>query len=106
MTILMAMAGLGVGMTNVHSIAWALAAADKDQAQITASAAPAMRSIGIAYGAGMAGLIANAAGLTEGTSPEVVSHALVWVFGFAAIVPLAGSLCVQRMYQLKPGVKI
>tara|TARA_Y100000588_G_scaffold241693_2_gene255668 strand:+ start:495 stop:1907 length:1413 start_codon:yes stop_codon:yes gene_type:complete len=106
MTILMAMAGLGVGMTNVHSIAWALAAADEDQAQITASAAPAMRSIGIAYGAGMAGLIANAAGLTEGTSPEVVGDALVWVFGLAAIVPLAGSLCVLRMYQLKPGVKI
>ena len=99
-------AGVGVGMTNVHSISWALVAAEPDQAQLTASAAPAMRSIGIAYGAAMAGLIANAAGLSEGTSPEIVRNALPWVFGFGALVPLAGSLCVVRMYALKPGVKI
>jgi MFS family permease len=99
-------AGLGVGMTNAHSIAWALSAAEPDQAQITASAAPAMRSIGIAYGAAMAGLIANAAGLSEGTSPEIVRAALPWVFGIGAIVPLAGSLCILRMYALKPGVKV
>ena len=65
-----------------------------------------MRSIGIAYGAAMAALIANAAGLSEGTSPEIVRNALPWVFGFGALVPLAGSLCVVRMYALKPGVKI
>jgi MFS family permease len=102
----MTTAGIGVGMTNVHSISWALAAADKDEAQITASAAPAMRSIGIAYGAAMAGLIANAAGLSHGTSPEIVRGALPWVFGIGALVPFAGGLCVIRMYALKPGVKI
>ncbi|MEK9646568.1 MAG: MFS transporter [Alphaproteobacteria bacterium] len=105
-TALMGTAGLGVGMTNVHSISWALAAADRDEAQITASAAPAMRSIGIAFGAAIAGLIANAGGLAKGTSPEIVQQALPWVFGFAAVVPLAGTLCVLRMFQLKPGVKI
>tara|TARA_R110000868_G_scaffold4155_58_gene25781 strand:+ start:27172 stop:28596 length:1425 start_codon:yes stop_codon:yes gene_type:complete len=106
LTALMTMAGIGVGMTNAHSISWALAAADPDQAQITASAAPAMRSIGIAYGAAMAGLIANTAGLSAGTSPEIVRAALPWVFGIGALVPLAGSLCAIRMYMLKPGVKI
>ena len=105
-TLLMTTAGLGVGMTNVHSISWALAAADRDESQITASAAPAMRSIGIAYGAAMAGLIANAAGLSQGTSPESVRDALPWVFGISALVPLAGGLCVIRMFALKPGVKI
>ena len=65
-----------------------------------------MRSIGIAYGAAMAGLIANAAGLSEGASPEIVRNALPWVFGIGALVPLAGSLCVMRMYALKPGVRI
>jgi MFS family permease len=99
-------AGTGVGMTNAHSISWSLAAADPDQAQVTASAAPAMRSIGMAYGAAMAGLIANTAGLSEGTSPQIVRAALPWVFGIGALVPLAGSLCVMRMYALKPGVKI
>ncbi|PPR12039.1 MAG: putative multidrug-efflux transporter [Alphaproteobacteria bacterium MarineAlpha11_Bin1] len=100
------LAGTGVGMTNVHSISWALAAAGNTESRITASAAPAMRSIGIAYGAAIAGLIANGAGLVEGTEPETVKYALSWVFGLGAIVPLAGSLCVLRMYQLKPGVKI
>ena len=96
----------GVGMTNVHSISCALAAAGEAESRITAAAAPAMRSIGIAYGAAIAGMIANAAGLAEGTDPETVERALSWVFALGALVPLAGSLCVVRMYQLKPGVKI
>ena len=100
------LAGIGVGMTNVHSIAWALAAAGKEESQITASAAPAMRSIGIAYGAAIAGMVANAAGLADGTDPENVENALRWVFALTALVPLAGSLCVIRMYRLKPGVTI
>jgi len=100
------LSGIGVGMTNVHSISWALAAAGEAESRITASAAPAMRSIGIAYGAAIAGMIANAAGLTGGTDPETVKFALGWVFALGALVPLAGSLCVIRMYQLKPGVKI
>ena len=100
------LAGIGVGMTNVHSISWALAAAGQAESRITASAAPAMRSIGIAYGAAIAGMIANAAGLTGGTDPESVEFALSWVFALGALVPLAGSLCVIRMYQLKPGVTI
>lgn len=105
-TAFMTLAGLGVGMTNVHSISWALTAAGEEESQITASSAPAMRSIGIAYGAALAGLVANAAGLDEGTGIENVSNALVWVFGIGSVVPLAGSLCVLRMYSLKPGVKV
>ena len=106
LTGLVTLAGIGVGMTNVHSISWALAAAGPAESQITASAAPAMRSIGIAYGAALAGMIANAAGLADGTNPETVTYALGWVFALGAAVPLAGSLCVIRMYQLKPDVKI
>lgn len=105
MTALMATAGLGIGATNVHSISWTFAAADKDQAQITASAMPAMRSVGIAFGSALAGLVANASGLSQGTTPEIVREALPWIFGTATLVPLAGSLCILRMYALKPGVE-
>ncbi len=104
LTGVMLVAGLGIGMTNVHIISWALAAAEPSQAQITASAMPAMRSVGIAYGAAIAGLVANAAGLGQGTSADIVRTALPWVFGVASVFPLAGSLCILRMYQLKPGV--
>ncbi len=104
--VLMAVAGLGTGMTNVHSISWTLAAADREEAGITASAAPAMRSIGIAYGAALAGLIANLAGLDAGTSRDAVQAVVPWVFGLGAVCALAGSLCVIRMYALKPGVRI
>ena len=104
LTAVMLVAGLGIGMTNVHIISWALAAAEPGQGQITASAMPAMRSVGIAYGAAIAGLVANATGLGQGTSADIVRNALPWVFGVTAIFPLAGSLCILRMYQLKPGV--
>ena len=103
---LMILAGIGVGMTNVHSISWAFAAAGDAESQITASSAPAMRSIGIAYGAAMAGLIANAAGMDQNIDARQISDILVWVFGLGALVPLAGTLCVLRMYVLKPGVKV
>lgn len=105
-TVLMCVAGLGIGITNVHIISWSLAAAGQDQAQITASAMPAMRSVGIAYGAALAGLIANAAGLDQSTSPDIVRHALSWVFGFTALFPLLGSLAIVHMYRLKPGVQV
>ena len=105
LTALTAIAGIGVGMTNVHAISWALAAAGPEEAQITASAAPAMRSVGIAYGAAAAGLIANATGLDAGMEPEIVRSALFWVFGACAAMALAGSLCVMRMHQLQPGVR-
>ena len=105
LTALTAIAGIGVGMTNVHAISWALAVAGQEEAQITASAAPAMRSVGIAYGAAAAGLIANATGLDAGMEPEIVQNALFWVFGACAAMAFAGSLCVMRMYQLQPGVK-
>ena len=105
-TVFMTISGLGVGMTNVHSIAWTLAAAEKAEAQVTASAAPAMRSIGIAYGSAVAGLIANAAGFNEISNPDIIASSLFWVFLFAAIIPVMGSICVLRMYYLKPDVKV
>ena len=105
-TILIAFIGIGIGMTNVHSTSWALAAAGKDQAGLVASAAPAMRSIGIAYGAAFAGLTANVTGLASHVDAEVVLSALPWVFAIGAGTALAGSLCVLRMYSLQPGVKI
>jgi predicted MFS family arabinose efflux permease len=110
LTVLVFFAGLGVGLTNVHLISWALAAADRDQAQITASAMPAMRSVGIAYGAAIAGLIANAGGLSQSTGadipPDIVLTALPWVFGVSAVFAAAGSLSIVRMYRLKPGVEV
>ena len=105
-TVLIAFIGVGVGMTNVHSTSWALAAAGRDQAGLVASAAPAMRSIGIAYGAAAAGLIANVSGLASHVDPRVVQSALPWVFALGAATALAGNLCVLRMYRLQPGVKI
>lgn len=106
MTVLMGTAGLGVGMTNVHVFSWALAAAERHEAQITASAAPAMRSVGIAYGSAIAGLIANAAGFASGTTPAIVGAALPWVYGFAAAAAFCGALAVMRMFALKPGVQV
>ena len=54
-----------------------------------------MRSIGIAYGAAIAGMIANAAGLTGGTDPETVEFALSWVFALGALEVTLGGIGPQ-----------
>jgi hypothetical protein len=54
-----------------------------------------VRSLGTAFGAAIAGVVANAAGLGDATDPEAVGHAITavylfcWIpFGLAAIFML------------------
>jgi hypothetical protein len=61
---------------------------------------PAIRSLGIAFGAAMAGMIANTAGLAEGVSRTVVSSAMTWVFAVNVIPPAVSVYLVFRMLRL------
>jgi MFS family permease len=84
--------GLGIGIYNVHLVAHVMAAADVREQRSTASALTSVRSLGTAFGAAMAGVIASTAGLGDATEPGAVGHAVTavyvgcWVpFGLAAI---------------------
>ena len=63
---------------------------------ITAASMPTIRSLGVAFGAAAAGLVANSAGLDQGTSKQTIYQVAAWVLGFTAIIPMLSALCCLR----------
>ncbi len=92
--------GLGIGIVNVLAITWIMAIPASGEETLTASAIPALRSLGLAFGAAAVGLIANAGGLGDASDPEAIAGALRWVFGLCALAPAAGLVMVYRTFAL------
>ena len=82
--------GLGIGISNVLAITWTMSIAVEGEESLTASAIPAIRSLGLAFGAAAIGLVANASGLGDATDPARVGRALTAVFAVCALAPVAG----------------
>jgi MFS family permease len=77
--------GLGIGIYNVHLVARTMEAAAKEEQRSLAAALTSIRSLGTAFGAAIAGVIAHAAGLGSATDPEAVGHAVTTVYSFCWI---------------------
>jgi len=84
--------GLGIGIYNVHLVARTMASAATGEQRSLASALTSVRSLGTAFGAAIAGVVASTAGLGAATEPQAVGHAVTavymfcWVpFGLAAV---------------------
>jgi len=88
--------GLGIGATNVLTTSYGMSVAREGEEGVTASSMPTVRSIGVAFGAAAAGLIANSAGLEEGADRETLAHVALWVLGATAIIPAVGALITLR----------
>jgi MFS family permease len=87
--------GIGIGLYNVHLVARAMESGASGEQRSTASALASVRSLGTAFGAAIAGVVANTAGLGNATEPDAVGHAITavylfcWIpFGLAAIFML------------------
>ncbi len=92
--------GLGLGSSNLHVVAATMRHAAAGEESITASSIPTIRSLGIAFGAAGAGVIANGAGLTDALLPADVAHAVLWVLGVGSAAPLAALLLSTRFIAL------
>ena len=77
--------GIGIGIYNVHLVARAMDSVGSDEYRSTASALSSVRSIGTAFGAAVAGVVANVAGLGEATEPGAVGNAITAVYMFCCI---------------------
>jgi len=84
--------GFGTGIHNVHLVARTLQNARPGEEKLTASGIQSGRQLGTAFGAAVAGVLANVAGLTDVTDPAIVGHAVSFIYtanlvplGFAAI---------------------
>jgi hypothetical protein len=78
-----------------------MAAARPGEETLTASSIPTVRSLGIALGSALAGLIANNAGLAKGVTPETVASAATWVIGLATLSPLCMLVFGMRFLTLR-----
>jgi len=95
-SIAIAVTGFGIGVTNVIMTAYGMGVARAGEESITASSMPTIRSLGVAFGAAIAGLIANAVGLGEGTVPATVARAASWVLGLTVLPPMLAALFALR----------
>jgi MFS family permease len=77
--------GIGIGIYNVHLVARAMDSVSSDEHRSTASALTSVRSLGTAFGAAIAGVVANVAGLGDATEPPAVGHAVTAVYMFCCI---------------------
>ena len=79
--------GLGIGLYNVHLVARTMAVAAEGEQRTVAAALASVRSLGTAFGAAIAGVIANAAGLGDASDPAAVAHAVTTVY-YCCWIPL------------------
>jgi len=99
-TISITVCGLGIGMSNVQMTAFGMSAARKGEESVTASAMQTVRSLGIAFGAAIAGLVANAAGLDRDIGAPTVANVALWVLGMTVAAPMIAALCAWRAHAL------
>jgi predicted MFS family arabinose efflux permease len=74
--------GFGIGVHFVHLVSRAMHAALKGEERITAAALSSIRSVGMAFGAALVGVLATFAGLGAATDPIAVRDAVGFVFSF------------------------
>jgi MFS family permease len=102
LAVFVALVGAGIGVCFAHISSWTMAAARAGEEAITAASIPTIQSLGIAFGAAVAGLAANVAGLTAVVSPATVAPAAGWVYllgiapAFASVILSARLLWLHR----------
>jgi MFS family permease len=95
--------GIGIGVYNVHLVARAMDSVTAAEHRSTASALSSVRSIGTAFGAAIAGVIANMAGLGDATEPEAVGTAVTAVYMFCCIPFGLAALLMFRFVRITLG---
>ncbi|HUL07641.1 MAG TPA: MFS transporter [Candidatus Acidoferrum sp.] len=99
--VLTGLIGFGIGGCNLHLVAQTMRIAEPGFESLTASSIPTIRSLGISFGAAIAGLIANTAGLAGGVSVQSVAAAASWVYAATILAPGISLLLAVRVLRLR-----
>jgi predicted MFS family arabinose efflux permease len=95
-----ALLGAGIGVCFAHITSWSIIAARPGESSLTASSIPTIQSLGIAFGAAIAGLVANTAGLATEISLATVTAAATRVYQLGIIAPAILAILAWRLVQL------
>jgi MFS family permease len=100
MTLSAFLMGIGIGVYNVHLVSRAMDSVAAAEHRSTASALTSVRSIGTAFGAAIAGVVANMAGLGGATEPGAVGNAVTAVYMFCCIPFGVAALLMLRFVRI------
>ena len=92
--------GFGLGSSNLHLVEATMRHAPADEQTTTAGAIPTLRSLGIAFGAAGAGVIANHAGLTDMLAYQDVQRSTQWVLTIGTMAPLFALIASIRYVRM------
>jgi len=98
--VLNGLVGIGLGCCNLHVTAATMRHAKVGEETLTASSIPTVRSLGIAFGAAGAGVIANGAGLTDALQHDDVARAVLAVMGIGVLAPVGAFIFAIRFVGL------
>jgi MFS family permease len=98
--VFVALIGAGIGLCFAHISSWTMAAAQAGEGALAASSIPTIQSLGIAFGAATAGLVANTAGLVMGIAPETVATASKWVYQLGVLPSAVMMVLAARLLWL------
>jgi len=91
--------GFGTGMHNVHLVSRTLGNAPPGEERAIAGALPSIRQLGTAFGAAVAGILANLAGLDTVSDAEVVGRAVTFIYAFNVIPLTVAAFFMMRFVQ-------
>ncbi|MFZ5492437.1 MAG: MFS transporter [Pseudomonadota bacterium] len=102
MGVLLVVLGFGVGALSIHLIAFTMQHAQPGEESITASSIPTVRTLGIAFGSALAGVIATLGGLSGQVDGAVVQAAVGAVFVASLLVAALQLALAWRLLRLAP----
>lgn len=93
----LAATGFGVGMVWPHLLTRVMTLAPPGEENLASTSITTVQLYGMAIGAAMAGLVANAAGLTEPGGIEGAQSAARWLFASFALAPVLAAVLARRL---------
>lgn len=92
----LAAVGFGVGVGWPHLLTRVMALARPGEENLASTSITTVQLYGMAVGSALAGLVANAAGLTDPGGPAGAQSAAVWLFASFALAPALAALLAHR----------
>jgi MFS family permease len=104
--IALAAVGLGVGIGWPHLVTRLMSLAPAGQEGLASASITTVQLYGMAVGAALAGLVANAAGLAEPGGAEGARSAAAWLFASFAFAPALAAWLVARFVAARGSVDV
>lgn len=95
--LVLALTGLGIGLCWSHVINAIVRLVPPTERAMAASSVPTFQTYGMAFGAALGGLVANASGLARDAGPEIIGLAIDRVFIVFLILALIGVAAGWRL---------